>query len=125
MKIESTAQASAVNAEEPVHLLKRDRWALAFRIVGTLAGFAVIGLAFATSSWNDRWILVFFACVTAGGAGVYHLLTSIVPCPKCGENLFNFGIGPAGSRRKLFQCRRCGAKAWLAEGFYWQSDFSG
>ena len=114
-----------MDAKAAVHLFRRDRCALAFRIVGTLAGFAVIGFAFATSSWNDRWVLVLFACVAGGGAGAYHLLTSIVPCPTCGEQMFNFGIGPAGSKRKHFQCRRCGARAWLAEGFYWQSDFSG
>lgn len=99
--------------------------ALTFRIVGALAGFAVIGFAFATSSWSNVWVLALVVLVTLGGAVAYHLLTSIVRCPACGGGIFNFRIGSAESKRKNFLCRRCGATAWLAEGFYWQNDING
>ncbi len=66
-----------------------------------------------------------FAIVVIGGAVSYHLLTSIVQCPACGDNLTNFGIGSEDAKRKEFSCRRCGATAWLSEGIYWQSDING
>lgn len=71
------------------------------------------------------WFLVAFVFVVVGGALSYHLLTSMVRCPSCRDRVYNFRIGEAEAKRKIFSCRRCGAKAWLAEGFYWQSDVNG
>lgn len=112
-------------AGESTHLSSRDRLALAFRIAGALAGFTILALAFATSSWDNGWILGLFAVVVIGGAVSYHLLTSVVRCPSCRSKVFNFGIGPEEAKRKTFSCRRCGATSWLAEGFYWQRDING
>jgi hypothetical protein len=39
--------------------------------------------------------------------------------------MVNFGITADDTKRKLFVCRRCGASAYLTEGFFWQRDFSG
>ncbi len=108
-----------------MHLLRRDRVALAFRIVGALAGLAIILFAFVTSSWNSGWVLVLIAVVVIGGAVSYHLLTSMVRCPKCRNGMFNFRIGQVDAKQKIFSCRRCGATAWLAEGFYWQREING
>lgn len=108
-----------------MHLSKRDRIALAFRIVGALAGLAIILFAFATSSWNSGPILVLIAVVIIGGAVSYHLLTSMVRCPTCRNGMFNVRIGQVEAKRKIFSCRHCGAKAWLAEGFYWQREING
>ena len=114
-----------MTASESTHLLRRDRLALTFRIAGALAGLATIALAFATSSWNSPWVLTLIVIVVIGGAVSYHLLTSVVRCPSCRSRVFNFRIGQAEAKRKSFSCRRCGATAWLAEGFYWQSEING
>ncbi len=107
------------------HLSSRDRWALAFRIAGAVAGFSIIAVAFATSSWNTSWVLLLFAIVVIGGAVAYYILTSIVRCPACGDGMTNLRIGPVDAKRREFSCRRCGATAWLSEGFYWQRDING
>lgn len=114
-----------MTARESTHLSSRDRLALAFRIAGAVSGLALIALAFATSSWNSPLVLTLFVIVVIGGAVAYHLLTSVVRCPSCRSRLFNFRIGQAEAKRKTFSCRRCGATAWLAEGFYWQSEING
>ena len=114
-----------MNSAESAHLSNRDRLALAFRVVGAVSGLALIVVAFATSSWNSTWVLVLIAVVVIGGAVSYHLLTSMVRCPSCRSGVFNFRIGSAEAQRKTFSCRRCGATAWLAEGFYWQRDING
>lgn len=114
-----------MNSGAPTHLSKRDRVALAFRIVGALAGLAIILFAFATSSWNSAWVLVLIAVVVIGGAVSYHLLTSMVQCPTCRNSMFNFRIGQVEAKQKIFSCRSCGATAWLAEGFYWQREING
>ena len=103
-------------SEESTHLSNRDRAALAFRITGAVAGLAIGVLAFAKSSWDSGWVVVLFAFVAVGGAVSYHVLTSAVRCPSCGNGLFNFRIGSEDAKRKIFSCRRCGATAWLAEG---------
>jgi hypothetical protein len=107
------------------HLVFRDRVALVFRIVGAVAGFAIMTTAFATSSWSSAWVIALFTAVVVGGAVSYHLLTSIVRCPGCSNGVVNLRIGPIEERRKQFSCRRCGTMAWLAEGFYWQHDING
>lgn len=99
--------------------------AIAFRIIGAVVGLAIIAYAFATSSWNNGWILLLLAVVVIGGAVFYHLLTSMVRCPSCGSGVFNFRIGELEAKQKNFLCRRCGAEAWLTEGFYWQRDING
>lgn len=114
-----------MNEHEPTHLRFRDRLALAYRIVGALAGFAIIVAAFATSGWNSGWVIAAVIAVVVGGAVSYHLLTSIVRCPGCGGRIVNLRIGSDDAKRKHFSCRRCGAAAWLIEGFYWQSDSNG
>jgi hypothetical protein len=119
------SKGNQVNTKVTMHLLNRDRFALAFRITGALAGFAFMGLAFATSSWSKGWVVALFIVVVVGGGLAYHLLTSIVRCPSCRSAVFNLGIGPVDAKRKFFCCRRCGTTAWLAEGFYWQSDVNG
>jgi len=111
--------------ESSTHLSARDRVALAFRIAGAVTGLAIVVLAFATSSWNRGWVVVLFTVVAVGGAVSYHLLTSVVRCPSCRRRVFNFRIGQPEAKRKTFSCRRCGATAWLAEGFYWQHDING
>jgi hypothetical protein len=116
---------AAVNSGEATHLTKRDRLALGFRILGAVSGFAIIGVAFATSSWSNGWVLGLLAVIIIGGALSYHLLTSIVGCPSCSNWVFNFRIGSEDEKRKSFSCRHCGVTAWLAEGFYWQQDISG
>lgn len=114
-----------MNSGASTHLTKRDRVALAFRIIGALVGFAVITWAFATSSWNKEWVLLLVVVLVIGGAVFYHLMTSMVRCPSCRNGVFNFRIGAVEARQKNFLCPRCGAKAWLAEGFYWQRDIDG
>jgi len=98
---------------------------MAFRIAGAVTGLAIAALAFATASWDRGWVRVLFAVVAVGGAVAYHLLTSVVRCPSCRNGVVNFRIGTVEADRKTFACRRCGHTAWLAEGFYWQRDFSG
>jgi len=98
---------------------------MAFRIAGALAGAAIAVLAFATSSWSSAWVVGTFVVVVVGGAAVYHLLTSVVRCPACSQGVVNLRIGSVDEKRKHFHCRNCGATAWLAEGFFWQGDFSG
>lgn len=110
---------------EPTHLSSRDRFALAFRIAGSVTGLTTAALAFATSSWNSGWVVALFAFVTIGGGVSYHLLTSVIRCPSCRNGVFNFRIAADDAKRKTFTCRHCGATAWLSEGFYWQGDFSG
>jgi hypothetical protein len=110
---------------DSTHLSSRDRLALAFRIAGAVAGFSIIAVAFATSSWNRSWMVMLFAIVVIGGGVGYYLLTSIVRCPACGDGMSNLRIGPVGATRREFSCRRCGATAWLSEGFYWQRDING
>jgi hypothetical protein len=107
------------------HLSRRDKFALAFRIAGAVAGFAIIAVAFATSSWNSLWVLILFPLVVIGGGVSYYLLTSIVRCPACQNRMMNFRIGPIEAKRREFSCRSCGATAWLSEGFYWQDDING
>lgn len=114
-----------MNSGVSTHLSERDRVALAFRIVGAIVGLAAIVLAFATSSWNNVWMLILLAVVVVGGALIYHLLTSMVRCPSCRSRVSNFRIGTVEAKQKNFLCRRCGAEAWLAEGFYWQRDING
>jgi DNA-directed RNA polymerase subunit RPC12/RpoP len=114
-----------LNAEEATHLSTQDRLALALRITSAVIGFSVIAGAAATSSWNNRWVLALLAIIVLGGAVVYYLLTSVVRCPSCRHRVLNLGIGPVDAKRKLFSCRRCGAKAWLREGFYWQGEING
>jgi hypothetical protein len=110
---------------EPTHLARRDRFALAFRVAGFVFGLAVAVIATATSSWDRGWTVALFALATGGGALAYHLITSIVRCPGCSGRVFNLSIASDGAKRKTFLCSRCGAAAWLREGFYWQGDFSG
>ena len=113
---------TTVNANEATHLAGRDRFALAFRIVGAIVGFVVLVVAFASSGSATVWL---FALVTVGGALSYHLLTSVVRCPACASRVFNLRIASEDAQRKLFSCGRCGATAWLREGFYWQREISG
>jgi len=40
-----------------VHLERRDRHAFRFRVGGVTIGAAVIVAAFATSSWDNRWVV--------------------------------------------------------------------
>lgn len=108
-----------------MHLSRRDKQALAFRIAGAVAGFGLIAFAFAKSSWDKPWILMLFAVVVVGGAVSYHLMTSIVSCPSCGESIVNIRIGQVEDKRKVFTCRRCGTTAWLTEEFYWQEEING
>lgn len=108
-----------------VHLERRDRHAFWFRVAGVAIGAAVIFAAFATSSWDNPWVVVGFILVTVGGAVAYYLLTSIVRCPSCSARLANFRIASDDERQKTFACGRCGSAAYLREGFYWQSDVSG
>ncbi len=112
-------------AGESMHLSRRDKFALAFRIAGAVAGFAIVAVAFATSSWNSGWVLILFPLVVIGGGVSYYLLTSVVRCPACQNRIMNFRIGLIEAKRKEFSCRRCGATAWLSEGFYWQDDING
>lgn len=110
----------------PIHLKRRDRTAVAFRVVGALSGFALIIWAFATSSWDSGWTKAAFVLITAGGVLSYHLLTSIAPCPNCRTAMINLRISdPDTDSKKRFKCKRCGTSAYLSEGFYWQGDFSG
>jgi len=120
----SHEQYGRLNIKEPIHLVRRDRIAVVFRVAGALLGFGVIAFAFATSSWNNPWVVVLFCVVVVGGALAYYLLTSIVRCPSCSARVSNFRIGALGAERKEFACGHCGAKSWLKEGFYWQREFS-
>jgi hypothetical protein len=108
-----------------VHLEARDRFVFVFRVVGAIGGLLLIAAVFATSSWENGWVIPLFVLVTVGGGIAYHVLTSVVRCPACGSRVFNWGISSEDAKRKLFSCRRCGTVAWLAEGFYWQDDVSG
>jgi uncharacterized protein YbaR (Trm112 family) len=108
-----------------VHLERRDRHAFRFRLSGAVVGAAVVVAAFATSSWDSPWVIGAFVLVTCGGAVAYYLLTSIVRCPSCNARLANFRIASDDERQKTFACGRCGAAAYLREGFYWQSDTAG
>jgi len=42
-----------------------------------------------------------------------------------GAGMVSFRIVPVEEKRRKFSCRRCGATAWLSEGFYWQTDING
>jgi hypothetical protein len=117
--------STPVESQSAIHLSSRDRWARALRIIGAIAGFALIAFGFATSTWNSARVVVPFGIVAVGGALAYHLLTSIVRCPTCRHRLVNLRIGADDAKRKHFPCRRCGATAWLTEGFYWQDDVNG
>jgi hypothetical protein len=110
---------------EPIHLTRHDRLAIAFRIAGTLGGMTVIVATFVTSSWSNGIMIALFCLVTVGGALAYHVLTSLARCPKCRSVTSNFRIGADDEKRKVFTCPHCGTSAYLAEGFYWQCDFSG
>ena len=109
----------------PVHLTRRDRFALAFRLVGVIVSLALVIAIAATWGWSSAATLVLVALVIGAGALLYHLLTSIVRCPACAGRIYNLRIASDHAKRKLFHCMRCGAVAWLREGFYWQSDVSG
>ena len=110
---------------EPIHLKERDRFAFAYRVAGAVAGLTLVAAVFATSSWDNGWVIALFGLITAGGAVSYHLLTSLAACPKCGVGMSNFQISSAYAKRKLFICSNCGTKAYLTEGFYWQRDIAG
>jgi hypothetical protein len=114
-----------MSVEEAIHLAKRDRIALYFRLAGPALGVVVATIGFSTSSWSSPWIIGSFGFVVIGGALSYHLLTSIVRCPTCSGALANFRVASADAKRKLFSCDRCGTDSWLAEGFYWQNEISG
>jgi hypothetical protein len=115
----------SVNSNELTRLIKRDRFALIFRIAGAVFGAALIIWAFATSAWDSRWVIGLLVLVTVGGAISYHVLTSIVRCPGCDAIVCNFRVSSEDARRKEFPCRACGRCAYLTEAFYWQRDFSG
>jgi hypothetical protein len=95
----------------PIRLKQRDRFALAYRVGGMILGLALLAWSIATSS-SGPWTIALFVLVTVGGAISYHVLTSVIRCPGC-------------NARKVFHCSRCGATAYLTEGFFWQTDFSG
>lgn len=65
------------------------------------------------------------ALIVGGGAVTYHLVTLILRCPSCRGRMVNLGFEPVDAKRKPFSCRRCGAKAWLAGGSYWQREIGG
>ena len=113
------------SAMKLTHLDRRDRLARRHRVIGAAAGFLLIGIAFATSSWNSPWFMILFGIYIVGGVLSYYLLTSIVQCPSCHGRVSNFRIASAEADRKIFACRNCGSTSWLAEGFYWQSETSG
>lgn len=108
-----------------IHLKRRDRFAVAFRIVGALLGLVVIAVASLTASWTQVWVITLFSVIVVGGAFSYHVLTSIVSCPSCGSRMQNLGISSEDAKFKAFKCRQCGASSYLREGFYWQRDISG
>jgi predicted RNA-binding Zn-ribbon protein involved in translation (DUF1610 family) len=114
-----------VNSPDATHLWKRDRAALVLRLFGALAGLSTIAWAFTTSSMGSAWVVTLILAVVVGGAVAYHLLTSLVRCPKCGTALVNLQISGSDAHRKLFRCNKCGSTAYLHEGFYWQRDTSG
>lgn len=114
-----------MDADEPVHLKNRDRFAFAYRIAGAAVGLTLAVLAFATSSRANGWIIALFGLVAVGGALSYYLLTSLAPCPKCRTGMTNFRISSEETKRKLFHCGNCGTAAYLTEGFYWQQDVAG
>ena len=103
-----------------MHLTTRDRFTFVFRVVGAISGLLITGAMFATSSWGNAWVIALFVLVTVGGAIAYHVLTSVVRCPACDSRMFNWRIPSEDATRKLFSCDKCGTRAWLAEGFYWQ-----
>lgn len=112
-------------ADHAIHLRQRDRRALEYRVAGAVAGLVLIIAGFATSSWDNGWMLALFGLVTVGGALSYHLLTSVVRCPTCSSRVINFRIAADDANRKRFSCGRCGTSAYLTEGFYWQREFGG
>lgn len=114
-----------MHANEPIHLQQRDRIAVVYRICGALAGLVLMAVAFAMEGWDTPGLIPLFVLVTGGGAISYHVLTSVVACPRCGARMVNFRVPSPDSTRKLFVCRHCAASAYLKEGYYWQSDFSG
>jgi hypothetical protein len=114
-----------LNPADTIHLKLQDRLAFAFRVAGTLAGMTLIIAIFATSGWNNGIMIWLFCLIVVGGALAYHLLTSLARCPGCRNATSNFRIGADQEKRKVFTCTRCGTSAYLVEGFYWQSDFSG
>ena len=109
-----------MDADEPLHLTRRDRGVLAYRLVGAGCGLTLVVVAFATSSWENGWMIALFGLVTVGGAISYHLLTSVVHCPTCTARVTNFRISADDANRKLFLCRACGTSVYLTEGFYWR-----
>jgi hypothetical protein len=111
-------------ASAPIRLERRDRFALAYRVAATILGFGLLAWAAATSSWGS-WTIALFVLVVVGGAVSYHVLTSVTRCPSCQARMINLAIASPETRRKLFHCSRCGTIAYLTEGFFWQSDFSG
>jgi len=114
-----------VKGNQPEHLKTRDRFAWTFRVVSALCGLLIYATAFATSSWENRWVVALISIVTVGGAIAYHVLTSVVRCPACANRVFNWRIPSDHAKRILFACSKCGKRAWLAEGFYWQGEISG
>ena len=109
----------------PVRLERRDRVALTHRLTGVAFGFSLAAWSFATSSWSSGWTIAGFALVAIGGPLSYHVLTSVVTCPRCAFRVTNFRIPAVDARRKLFPCERCGAVSYLNEGFYWERDVAG
>lgn len=112
-------------ADESIHLTKRDRRALVYRIAGAVCGLALLVVGFVTSSWDNGWMIALFVLVTVGGALSYHLLTSVVRCPTCSSRVVNFRISAHDVKRKFFLCSHCGTSAYLTEGFYWQEETAG
>ena len=114
-----------MDLDEPTHLAVRDRIAFWFRVAGALGGLALIAWAFASSNWGSTWVMTLFVVITIGGAVSYHVLTSLVRCPTCASRVVNLRISSAEANQKHFLCGKCGASAYLQEGFYWQRDWSG
>ncbi len=106
-------------------MTRRDQVAFAVRLIGTVVGLSLVAWAFATSSWRRGMTLALLFAVVVGGAVVYHLLTSLARCPACRARTVNLTIGRASEKGKLFRCRRCGAVAYLREGFSWQRETTG
>jgi hypothetical protein len=121
---DESAKVSEPESPDPIRLKQRDHVALAYRVVGALLGFALLSWATATSSWGT-WTIALFVLVTVGGAISYHILTAVTRCPGCNTRMINLAITSPETRRKLFRCSHCRTSAFLTEGFFWQSDFSG
>jgi hypothetical protein len=107
------------DSSEPIRLKQRDRIAFAYRVAGTILGFALLAWSTATSSWG-RWTIALFVLVIVGGAISYHVLTSVTRCPSCNARMINLAITSPETRRKVFHCSHCRAIAYLTEGFFWQ-----